>query len=128
MASVICYACGKAFDPPAGYTKAKIQCPDCGVICAIPAGARSVPAPAGEKAAKSARAEDDWFKDEPKVAPKEEEPVEAEVDSPVPSMELDDEEPDDIDVVEDDAQAYELRDKLGPRCPKCKAELPPDGV
>jgi hypothetical protein len=129
MASVICHGCGKAFDPPAGYTRAKIQCPGCGVICNIPAGARSAPAPAAKKAAKSAPVEDDWFNDEPKIAPKEEEPVEAEIDSPVPSMELDGEEPDDVDVVdEDDDRPYELREKLGPRCPKCKAELPPDGV
>lgn len=43
---VICQGCGQAFEVPAGYSRNKIQCPGCGVICAVPADA----APRGRKA------------------------------------------------------------------------------
>ncbi|MGL4552019.1 MAG: hypothetical protein ACRC33_12640 [Gemmataceae bacterium] len=133
MASVICHGCGKAFDPPQGYTRVKIQCPGCGVICAVPAaGAKRATAPAGKKAAKAAPAgeDEDWLRDAPKLAPpKHEEPIDAvaEDDAPVPSMELDDA-PEDVAAEESEDGAYQLRDKLGPKCPKCKAELPEGGV
>lgn len=48
--SVICQGCGLAFEVPEGYSRNKIQCPSCGVICAVPAGAaRAGPAPRPRK-------------------------------------------------------------------------------
>lgn len=46
---VICHGCGQAFSPPAGYTRNKIQCPTCGVICAV-ADAAAVPPPPDDAA------------------------------------------------------------------------------
>ena len=43
MPAIVCSGCGRVFDPPAGYRRNKIQCPDCGVICPVPEGA--VPPP-----------------------------------------------------------------------------------
>lgn len=40
---VICQGCGQAFEVPAGYSRNKIQCPACGVICAVPADAGRQP-------------------------------------------------------------------------------------
>jgi hypothetical protein len=48
---VICQGCGQGFALPAGYTRNKIQCPGCGVICAVPADADR----AAAQAARSAR-------------------------------------------------------------------------
>jgi hypothetical protein len=58
---VICQGCGHAFEIPAGYSRNKIQCPGCGVICTVPAdegrqhtdaaprpGARKAPMPRRE--------------------------------------------------------------------------------
>jgi hypothetical protein len=45
MATIICQGCGQAFGVPPGYTRNKIQCPGCGVICQVPAdGGSSGPA------------------------------------------------------------------------------------
>jgi hypothetical protein len=38
---VICQGCGQAFAVPDGYGRNKIQCPVCGVICPVPAGAEA---------------------------------------------------------------------------------------
>jgi hypothetical protein len=40
---IICHGCGQAFPLPGGYTRNKIQCPACGVICPVPAGASAAP-------------------------------------------------------------------------------------
>jgi hypothetical protein len=48
---VICQGCGQAFDVPEGYGRNKIQCPGCGVICAVPADAPRQPARAAAKKA-----------------------------------------------------------------------------
>src|SRR5271156_1781958 len=50
---VICQGCGQAFSVPEGYTRNKIQCSSCGVICPVPAEART---PASSAPAKSAPA------------------------------------------------------------------------
>jgi hypothetical protein len=38
-AAVICHGCGQKVSLPEGYARNKIQCPSCGVICPVPAGA-----------------------------------------------------------------------------------------
>jgi hypothetical protein len=43
--AIICQGCGHAFDVPPDYTRNKIQCPGCGVICQVPADAASRAAP-----------------------------------------------------------------------------------
>ena len=49
-ASVICHGCGQPVPVAEGYRRNKIQCPACGVICPVPAGAaaakKAAPAPA----------------------------------------------------------------------------------
>jgi hypothetical protein len=53
---VICQGCGRAFDVPAGYTRNKVQCPDCGVICPVAAGSGAAQPPARAKQAAGAPA------------------------------------------------------------------------
>src|SRR5919108_614621 len=38
-AAVICQGCGQPVAVPEDYRRNKIQCPACGVICPVPAGA-----------------------------------------------------------------------------------------
>lgn len=68
---IICQGCGQAFPVPAGYTRNKIQCPGCGVICAVPADAERA-APAKAPAARAEPAYEDeamkWLA-EPAAAP-----------------------------------------------------------
>jgi hypothetical protein len=40
-ATVICHGCGQGVEVPDGYRRNKIQCPECGVICPIPAAAQA---------------------------------------------------------------------------------------
>lgn len=51
---IICQGCGQGFDLPGGYTRNKIQCPGCGVICAVPADAGRATAKAAPRAARKA--------------------------------------------------------------------------
>src|SRR5262245_1973926 len=51
---VICQGCGGGFDLPEGYTRNKAQCPSCGVICPVPAGAERQPAGAARRSAQRA--------------------------------------------------------------------------
>ncbi|NBO91321.1 MAG: hypothetical protein EBV06_03245 [Planctomycetia bacterium] len=148
MAAVLCHGCGMAFDPPEGYARSKIQCPGCGVICVIsPDAKRAVPS-ARKKPVAPAPVEDDWFVND--SATIEAEPTKADpvappsdsrgrgVDTPrsptasstswgnppvspdptIPRMELDDPSTDD-----NDDKTYELRERLGERCPRCSMEM-----
>jgi hypothetical protein len=102
MSTVICQGCGQAFGVPAGYSRNKIQCPACGVICQVPADAarserQPAPVPARREPARSV--EEDvsaWLRDpapeparerhEPALAEIEEAPIEADIvpDEPEP--------------------------------------------
>jgi hypothetical protein len=53
-ASVICQGCGQPLEIPLGYTRRKLQCPGCGVMCELPARAAEevlTSAPAARRAA-----------------------------------------------------------------------------
>src|SRR4051794_31464274 len=41
--AVLCHGCGQKFALPPGYGRGKIQCPECGVICPVPADAWAAP-------------------------------------------------------------------------------------
>ncbi|MFO0878413.1 MAG: hypothetical protein U0840_13830 [Gemmataceae bacterium] len=58
---IICQGCGHSFDLPEGYTRNKTQCPACGVICAVPAGA---PTSARKSRPPAPPAEEDPFQPE----------------------------------------------------------------
>ncbi len=81
---VICQGCGKAFDVPEGYGRNKIQCPGCGVICAVPADAERKPARAGAKAVPAPVVEDPAFEDPAVIGRHEPEPVPLFDDEPAP--------------------------------------------
>jgi hypothetical protein len=72
-AAVICQGCGQPVAVPEDYRRNKIQCPACGVICPVPAGARS-DAPKKAAAPEPEPSYDDLFEDEPahKESPAEE--------------------------------------------------------
>jgi hypothetical protein len=63
-AAVICQGCGQPVPVPEDYRRNKIQCPACGVICLVPAGARS-DAPKKPAAPEPEPSYDEAFKDEP---------------------------------------------------------------
>lgn len=44
-ATLICNGCGSKVPVPAGHTKAKLRCPECGVICEVPEAVRGKSAP-----------------------------------------------------------------------------------
>jgi hypothetical protein len=44
---IICHGCGKRVDVPEEYTRRKMPCPECGVICEVPAGANKEAPDAG---------------------------------------------------------------------------------
>lgn len=46
---VLCHGCGQSFAVPSGYNRNKIQCPACGVICAVPADAARKDEPARKR-------------------------------------------------------------------------------
>jgi hypothetical protein len=53
-ASIICQGCGQPLEIPLGYTRRKLQCPGCGVMCELPARAAEevlTSAPAARRAA-----------------------------------------------------------------------------
>src|SRR5262245_60568698 len=52
---IICQGCGQSFPLPEGYSRNKIQCPGCGVICAVPVG-REAKSGGGRKPAPAAKA------------------------------------------------------------------------
>jgi hypothetical protein len=47
--TIICNGCGQRVEIPPGYQRNKIQCPNCGVICQVPAGAARAPAPGASR-------------------------------------------------------------------------------
>src|SRR5579885_3468106 len=40
-ATLLCHGCGQQVAVPEGHTRPKMRCPECGVICDVPASARS---------------------------------------------------------------------------------------
>jgi DNA-directed RNA polymerase subunit RPC12/RpoP len=36
MSATLCHGCGQRLEVPAGYAKAKLRCPECGVMCDVP--------------------------------------------------------------------------------------------
>jgi hypothetical protein len=64
--AVVCHGCGKRLDVPDDYGRNKMQCPECGVYCPVPAG----PAPEKKKTRAKAEAEEEprIDVDEPAVA------------------------------------------------------------
>jgi hypothetical protein len=53
---MICQGCGQAFELPEGYSRNKIQCPGCGVICPVTEEARKSAPAAAAKAPRPSRA------------------------------------------------------------------------
>jgi hypothetical protein len=53
--SVVCHGCGQRLDVPDDFARNKMQCPECGVFCPVPAG----PAPAKKKAKALAEPEEE---------------------------------------------------------------------
>jgi ribosomal protein L32 len=75
---VICQGCGQAFPVPAGYGRSKIQCPGCGVICAVPVDSARQPARAAgsrKTAAPAPAAQEPAAEELPASAPQEPEAV-----------------------------------------------------
>src|SRR5436305_2041443 len=116
MSTVICQGCGQAFAVPPGYSRNKIQCPGCGVICQVPAGdvdRSEEPLPQEPETAPEPTFPRQDAAGVPVVAVP---PLSLELDEPafVPrEQEEDDEEPDPYDMV----------DKDKPRCPKCRKDM-----
>lgn len=75
---IICQGCGQGVDLPPGYTRNKIQCPACGVICPVPAD-RSPQTRASSRAKVSASTTESEAEREDQAAlflsPKEPDPV-----------------------------------------------------
>jgi DNA-directed RNA polymerase subunit RPC12/RpoP len=56
--SLFCHGCGKPLQVPEGHARNKLRCPECGVICEVPASARQAPAPKARTPAAAAAPEE----------------------------------------------------------------------
>jgi hypothetical protein len=127
-ASVLCHGCGQSLEIPADYTRSKMRCPECGVMCEVPPS-ESRPAPKKQAARRSSPptkkpAAPPPPPPEPEVAlddlPIPLTPAE-ELPPPMPHLELD--EPDDD---EDDGKPYGVSERLKNECPQCGMIVSPD--
>ncbi|MFQ3591669.1 MAG: hypothetical protein SNJ82_00570 [Gemmataceae bacterium] len=130
MPGIVCSGCGSGFDPPGGYRRNKIQCPECGVICSVPEGAVPADPPAFPAPSQASwQVDKDWFPNpnlEPLPVPLARPFPEESGLANIPAMKLD-EEPVHAAALSDDEQEddslYRLQDKLGPSCPQCCHEM-----
>lgn len=121
-ASTICHGCGQRLLVPADYPRAKMRCPECGVMCDVPPQARPAQTkPAKRRAAPIAA---------PQPAPLPPEPPVAEADLPIPLA------PEPLPPVprpkldfgtdEDDGKPYRTADGPEFKCPHCSQVLEPE--
>jgi hypothetical protein len=73
--AIICTGCGQPLTIPPGYSRNKIQCPGCGVICPLSAETRKAAAAPPARTARKSTAEDDILWDA----------VDSESSSPIPA-------------------------------------------
>lgn len=122
--SVLCHACGHLTAVPAGFTRRRLRCPACGVLCDVPAPAAKAPAaraaaptpaaaepPAEPPAPRAARPE-------PRAEAAPPRPRRAPPPRPQPRQ---------VATVDDadDGRPYVLLDKEEPPCPQCGRPLEP---
>jgi hypothetical protein len=122
-ASTICHGCGQPLAIPAEYTRAKMRCPECGVMCDVPPP-ESRPAPKKKVARQAAPQSKPSAPPPPKPKIPEEDlpiPLAPAVElPPTPRLELD--EADD----EDDGKPYHVSERLQNECPQCGMIVSPD--
>src|SRR5262245_22824812 len=144
MGVITCHGCGKRLSIPAGYTRRKVQCPDCGVYCEVqpPAKKDAAPSPIKQAAKKTSppKVDDDAIFAEayraPDPAPPRpaKPPADTKQAAPTPATPAPATDPLpkaptlQFDPVpdEDDGRAYRFADADLPKCPGCRKELAAD--
>jgi hypothetical protein len=129
--ATICHGCGQRLEVPADYTRARMRCPECGVMCDVPppeAQKSSPKRPAQRQAPpkseiRNPKSEIQAEKPKPSVAeqdlpiPLAPEPPPA---PPLPPLE------EDIGTDEDDGKPYRVAGPKGRKCPDCSAFMRPE--
>jgi hypothetical protein len=133
-ATVLCQGCGGRVEVPDDHARPRIRCPQCGVMCEVPAGGPPKKAPARPKGRSAdAEAEEVLFEDEPAPAPKPppRKRVEQIQTRPAPkAAPPPDDEPYPLDwSADDDGKPYYVHgiDEERP-CPECHKAIPRDAV
>jgi len=116
--TTLCHGCGQRLRIPEDYQRAKLRCPECGVMCDVPAGAT---AEKPVKAKKASRPSAAVARPKPPLPPPEPDPIPE--DLPIPLAPEPDPPPrtrePDLAIDEDDGKPYSLGEPSQAKCPNC---------